>query len=332
MTEKQDDFSYKTENTRSADNYPLIDVRYPLAMFYKKTLGKQQLLTLIQDKTIEFIVKEQSQDMYKSNSFQLFYVLSGQVTECIENKEYTYLAGQGCLLNRRIAHNDFIKDGHLLILDISERMIEELLEVMTIEQREQPIFSYLQQFFQKNQDWKRHFIEFNAILPIENQPFNKILDTIQVELSTQPLGSLFFQKGLVLRLLHALENPHFFTLRQVALDACKEDFLTHRLITLIEASHGNISRLEIEETLHYNSEYLNRLLKKRYQHTITSYSKIIRTQKAQQLLTTTDLTVAAIAEALNFSTEHYFYNFFKKETGFSPKQYRLKHQDSKNNF
>ncbi|WP_161979612.1 hypothetical protein [Streptococcus sp. S784/96/1] len=42
MTKKQDDFSYKTENTRFADNYPLIDVRYPLAMFYKKTLGMKR--------------------------------------------------------------------------------------------------------------------------------------------------------------------------------------------------------------------------------------------------------------------------------------------------
>jgi AraC-like DNA-binding protein len=58
--------------------------------------------------------------------------------------------------------------------------------------------------------------------------------------------------------------------------------------------------------------------------TLANYAQMIRTQKAQQLLNTTDLTIQLIAERLGFSSEAYFYHFFKKQTGCSPNQYRQK--------
>jgi AraC-like DNA-binding protein len=36
------------------------------------------------------------------------------------------------------------------------------------------------------------------------------------------------------------------------------------------------------------------------------------------------LTIQLIAERLGFSSEAYFYHFFKKQTGCSPNQYRQK--------
>jgi AraC-like DNA-binding protein len=45
-------------------------------------------------------------------------------------------------------------------------------------------------------------------------------------------------------------------------------------------------------------------------------------RQAKRLLENTDLKIAAIAEALGFSTENYFYRYFKDNTGISPNQYR----------
>lgn len=159
-------------------------------------------------------------------------------------------------------------------------------------------------------------------MPVQNELFRNLLDQIQVKLPTQTLGTEFFQKWLVLRLLNALQDDYYFKLKTVELTAHKEDYLVNRLITLIEARHGMISRQEIATTLHYNAEYLNRPLKRHSHHTISAYCKIIRIQKSQQLLVTINLKVAAIAEALGFTSEHYFYTFFKKETGLSPRAYR----------
>lgn len=317
-----DDFSYKTENKLTADNFPLIDLRFPLALLFKQSVGEQQLLTLVQDKNIESIIKNPSVDIYKSNGFQLFFVLDGQITEKIENKEFTYLQGQGFLLSPQIAHNEYHLSGRLLILDISESIMQAILEILSEKHLTQPLFSHLHDFFQSDGEYQRSFLEFSSNLPVKNKLFRNLLDQIQVELSTQPLGTEFFQKGLVLRLLNALQDDYYFKLQPVKLTARKEDYLVNRLITLIEARHGMISRQEIAVTLHYNAEYLNRLLKRHSNHTISTYCKIIRIQKAQQLLATTNLKIAAIAEVLRFNSEHYFYTFFKKETGISPRVYR----------
>ena len=129
---------------------------------------------------------------------------------------------------------------------------------------------------------------------------------------------------MILRLLDALENLNQFSLQQIDLDLSKEDYLVNRILHLIDSRFGNISRKEIEAVLHYNAEYLNRLLKRQTKMTIAHYAQTVRTKKAQQLLTSTDLSVQRIAEQLNFSNEAYFYHYFKKQTGLSPNQYRQK--------
>ena len=47
-----------------------------------------------------------------------------------------------------------------------------------------------------------------------------------------------------------------------------------------------------------------------------------KSDTAAQLLTSTDLPVAEIADALGFSNPFYFSSFFKKQTGMTPSAYR----------
>lgn len=319
-------FKTDLEAKNTPDNYPLIDSHAPLSLFYKKNLKDKLLYTFIYKGEIETIEVPASDEMYKSTSFQLFYVISGKVTKQIGTKTYTYLAGQGCLLNRKIAHSDVVIDGHLLILDMSEDFLLNCLNAVPEQQQTLSVFSYLNNCL-TDEDWQVKFLEFNNNLPIENNLFHSLLEFIQVELAGQKIGTTFLLQGLVLRLLDVLNQHQHFNSRIVELDSDKENYLINRLITLIEASYGSISRSVIEDTLHYNAEYLNRLLKKHYNQTIISYAKMIRIQKAQQLLTTTELKVSEIAELLKFSSESYFYNYFKKEVDLSPKNYRLTYQN-----
>ena len=45
-------------------------------------------------------------------------------------------------------------------------------------------------------------------------------------------------------------------------------------------------------------------------------------ETATQLLTSTDLPIASIADSLGFGSQFYFSNFFKKQTGMTPSSYR----------
>ena len=301
---------------------PQISTRSPIAIFYKQKIGETILYTKVQDGDITAFEDEEYQALHKNQNFELMYVLQGELTNFIEDKEYQFHAGEGCLLNTQILHREILSEGcNVVFLNLSPALLRELL---AIDSGEGPIFQFLQQNLQSDSQWKRSYIEFSPCLPYQSEGFHVIIDSLQLEVATSKIGRAYFQRGLILRLLDALENANQFSLQQVELDLSKEDYLVNRVIHLIESRFGNISRKELETALHYNAEYLNRLLKRQTKMTIVGYAQKIRTQKAQQLLQTTDLTIQLIAERLGFSSEAYFYHYFKKQTGLSPNQYRQK--------
>ncbi|MDT2661338.1 AraC family transcriptional regulator [Enterococcus hulanensis] len=299
---------------------PQITTYSPIAIFYKQKIGEKVLYTKVQDGEIVAFEDEEYQALHKNQNFELMYVLNGELTNFIEDKEYLFRAGEGCLLNTQILHREILSDGcSVVFLNLSPALLQELF---MNDCGKGPIFQFLQQNLQSDSQWKRSYIELTPCLPQQSAGFHIILDSLQLEVATAKIGRTYFQRGLILRLLDALENTNLFSLQQIDLDLSKEAYLVNRVTHLIESRFGNISRKEIEAALHYNAEYLNRLLKRQTKMTIAGYAQMIRTQKAQQLLNTTDLTIQLIAERLGFSSEAYFYHYFKKQTGLSPNQYR----------
>ena len=118
-----------------------------------------------------------------------------------------------------------------------------------------------------------------------------------------------------------------FNINTIDIHSGKEDFLVERLTSYIVKKYGNVSRRDVEKDLHYNDEYLNRLLKKACGKTINRYAAEIRLDRARQLLSTTSLTIGENTNLLEFSSENYFYHFFKKAEGISPSRYRAEHHD-----
>lgn len=308
---------YNTNETN-----PTITNHSLLTMYFKRKIKNQILYTRIKNGTITSFEDKEFQRMHKNQDFELMYVLHGTLTNFIEDKEYIYQAGEGCILNTQISHTEKLTENcDVLFLNISK---EFLSSVFTNTLEDGLIFNFLKENLKTENIWKRSYLEFSQSLPYPNEVFTNILDFLQQEMSTTKIGYQFFQQGLVLRLLAALENKNAFNIHRNNLDASKEDHLVSRVIHLIENHFGNISRAQIEADLHYNAEYLNRLLKKNTGKTITTYAKDVRLTKAQQLLTTTNHTIQSISEDLGFANDTYFYYFFKKQTSLSPKEYQKK--------
>ena len=57
---------------------------------------------------------------------------------------------------------------------------------------------------------------------------------------------------------------------------------------------------------------------------ISDYITYMRIEKAKSLLTSTDISISAVAEEAGYSEQNYFSRIFKKHTGLSPKEYRKK--------
>lgn len=62
--------------------------------------------------------------------------------------------------------------------------------------------------------------------------------------------------------------------------------------------------------------------KKSTQRTVIEYINELKTENAKRKITTTSKSFTQISNELNFETIHYFTRFFKKQTGFTPKEYR----------
>lgn len=109
-----------------------------------------------------------------------------------------------------------------------------------------------------------------------------------------------------------------------------------------ETSQGRISHATIEKiqsyiSTNYNSSlslsaiaqqfyispfYLSHLFKKTTNLSIVEYINSVRMMAGKNLLETTDLSVAQVADETGFSNPAHFRRVFKESTGLSPQQYR----------
>ena len=99
-----------------------------------------------------------------------------------------------------------------------------------------------------------------------------------------------------------------------------------REVLLYIQQHYNteISNDQIAEEFGYHSFYLNRVFKKATGSTIHQALITQKMDVAKQLLENTELLVKSIAYEVGFSNSALFCNTFKKHTGVTPSEYRLK--------
>ena len=91
---------------------------------------------------------------------------------------------------------------------------------------------------------------------------------------------------------------------------------------LYDNAEGDLSADSIAERFHISRAKLNRNFRASVGTSLHSAVTDLRLSKATQLLSATELSVSEIAARCGFSSEYYFYAFFKRETGKTPLQYR----------
>ena len=84
----------------------------------------------------------------------------------------------------------------------------------------------------------------------------------------------------------------------------------------------DITVTQIAEVLHFNPQYLMRTFKAKSGVSIMEYITQTRLSYAKQILRDTDLPIKSVALMVGYSDYAYFTRVFRKETGYSPSQYR----------
>ena len=71
---------------------------------------------------------------------------------------------------------------------------------------------------------------------------------------------------------------------------------------------------------------LKRIFRKELKMSFAAYNKMIRIERAKELLTTTNNTMQMIADALGYTEGNNFLYAFRKAVGVTPGEYRRKNQ------
>lgn len=90
-----------------------------------------------------------------------------------------------------------------------------------------------------------------------------------------------------------------------------------------ENAHQHISVTDIGKHVGMNDQAVYRFMKRNTKMTITDLIRIFRIEMAKKLLKTTDKSLAYIAQESGYNSEMAFYRAFKKETGTTPKDFKM---------
>jgi two-component system response regulator YesN len=87
----------------------------------------------------------------------------------------------------------------------------------------------------------------------------------------------------------------------------------------------NLSPKSIADSLNLSVNYVRRIFKEQHKKSISDYITKTRIAYCSQLLQTTDLSIKDIYQKAGFISYNYFFDTFKKSTGFTPGEYRNRH-------
>jgi len=159
---------------------------------------------------------------------------------------------------------------------------------------------------------------------LDDTLYNKIIglyDSILIELHGSGKKNLHLLRAMLYEVLMLLQKAS-----PSEENVTSENDRVTRFRQLVDEHYLTESGVEFyADKLAVTSNYLNRLVKQNLGQSTKQYIQNRRIDEAKRLLRYTELSVADIAEQLNFETASYFVRAFSKVTKTTPLQYRTSH-------
>lgn len=301
-----------------------------LYTFYQMSIGEHTLHTLSPEEYQLFVRRPQHQHSY----IEIMFVLSGEVTNHVESQVFTYKAGDCVVMNRNIRHiEDMTGTFRVMFVAFQEEFINELISeeqtaywARSAHYRSyvnSPIIQMLLGTQSARDRFKKIYFDCLAVTPEKAvETAEAIFDTILMELIDEKPGSYYMIKACFQKFLFFLCDPAVFHSTSISSTLTSQSYLVTKARQILEAQHGRISRSELARQLHYNEEYLNRVIRQITGKTFSQYRENVQLHEASRLLVTTSLSVSAITEQLGITNRTFFYRIFEDEFGMKPLEYR----------
>lgn len=278
-----------------------------------------------------------SRPQHKHSFIEIMYVLSGSVTNRIENQLFTYTQGQCCVMNSNICHCEvFEGDFQVVFFMFQDSFLRTILDEYHQElkltsdfPKEQPVFQLINDTISSTHHFDKIYLDCLPVVSAEEalEQLVPLFNYIIFETTEKKAGYSLYIKGAFTRIFSLLDTPSLYSVYQVHSEAEQNEYLTTKIIHILEANHGHCTREQLTGQLHYTGEYLNRILKKYTGKTISEYRQLICLNEARRLLLDTDMSISDIIADLGFSNRSYFYRIFETAYGLTPMEYRQSHKN-----
>jgi YesN/AraC family two-component response regulator len=225
-------------------------------------------------------------DLHLHNSFEIFYVMDGEVIVTIEGCDYSVLKGQAIMIlpNRIHSYKTPVK---------SKSRVH--------------IFSnnYISSFYHKVKD---------------KTPKNPVFDldfSVLEELHTKGADK-YLLKSIYYRIAHIFNKSTYFVERK---SKSADNYV--RILTYISEHYQEpITAIDVARELGYDHRYVTSLIKKGLKSTFRTLLNEYRISHAQHALTTENKSISQIAYECGYESLCSFNRNFKEITGTTPKEFR----------
>ncbi len=272
--------------------------------------------------------------LHSHDFYELTFVLSGELTMRIEDEILTYYPGECCLCNKNIHHTE-LKDttAEIVLFLLKENFIKEVFEgnyyydtngeqhtlgtlfhTFIIENKKNPFYdakTYMD--FRLNND--KSYSDYLKLI-------NKMIEII----SDMRSGKSHMMKALICRFVEMMEDTeiHHSEIHWAKLSV--EEQIVSTISNAYRNKLGIFTRAEIEDLTGYNSDYVERIMKRNTGKTLSNYGKNIMVQKIALFLTDSTISIGEICETFGYSNRNYFNKLFIRQYGMTPSEYRAKYK------
>jgi len=242
--------------------------------------------------------------------YELMLVLKGNINVYMDAQCYTLRAGDIILFNSKSIHGlkKAIDNNICLFIQIYPSILDSA--------------------DLKNRTYNFYLNSANPNIRVKKDYywFKKTVASIGIAHFTENESQKYRLKSYVYTLLADLFDYTVYDIQQYAKNVSTYDNteMFIRIITFIEENYNSDSLTEdLCRAVGMSQPTLYRFLKNSTGLTIKDVVRSFKTEKAKNLLKTTNKSISFISQECGYSNEMTFYRCFKKDTGLTPNEYRL---------
>ena len=227
--------------------------------------------------------------MHQHDFFELMLVLDGEIDVTIESATHTFRKGDACLINLSVRHlENFVNCAwNVASLCFSRETAAEIIADLSGYSPVTGLCRFLEEGVHKDAAFRKNYLEFrvqDGVSDVENQTTRLFLQALIRELTQKDPGYSHMSYALILRMLSSLADSDLYRLDSFEIEYSAQDYILEQVKDYLDSLNGSTDFSRLAAALHYNADYLNKVIKAKTGQTLTEYARARRLSRAAKLI------------------------------------------------